>query len=78
MKIIKVLGSGCTKCKKAAELIEKVAAEQGVAVTVSKETDPQTIMSYGVMSTPAVVIDEVLVHTGSVPQEASVKEWLAK
>lgn len=78
MKIIKVLGSGCTKCKKAAELIEKVAVEQGVAVEVSKETDPQTIMSYGVMSTPAVVIDEVLVHTGSVPQESSVKEWLAK
>lgn len=78
MKIIKVLGSGCTKCKKTAELIEKVASEQSVTVTVSKETDPQIIMAYGVMSTPAVVIDEVLVHTGSVPQETSVKEWLAK
>ena len=77
MKQIKVLGSGCTKCKKTAEIIEKVANEQGVSVAVSKVTDPQTIMAYGVMSTPAVVIDEKLVHSGSVPPAAQIKEWLA-
>jgi small redox-active disulfide protein 2 len=77
MKMIQVLGSGCAKCKKAAELIEKVAVEQNVAVSVTKETDPQTIMAYGVMSTPAVVIDEVLIHSGSVPQESQIKTWLA-
>ncbi|MBD5769469.1 thioredoxin family protein [Marinomonas colpomeniae] len=76
MKIIKVLGSGCAKCIKTAELIEKIANEQGVSVSVYKEASPEAIMSYGVMSTPAVVIDETLVHTGSIPQTSQVKEWL--
>lgn len=76
MKTIKVLGTGCAKCIKTAELIEKVAQEQGISVAVTKETDPQVIMAYGVMSTPAVVIDEQLIHSGSVPQAAQVKEWL--
>jgi small redox-active disulfide protein 2 len=76
MKQIKVLGSGCTKCIKTAELIEKVANEQGVSVSVAKETDLQTIMAYGVMSTPAVVVDEKLVHSGSLPQISQIKEWL--
>ncbi|MCE2596002.1 thioredoxin family protein [Motilimonas cestriensis] len=76
MKQIKVLGSGCTKCVKTAELIEQVANEQGVAVSVIKETDPQTMLAYGVMSTPAVVIDEKLVHAGSMPQAVQIKEWL--
>lgn len=76
MKQIKVLGSGCTKCVKTAELIEQVANELGVAVSVIKETDPQTILVYGVMSTPAVVIDEKLVHAGSMPQAVQIKEWL--
>tara|TARA_R110002096_G_scaffold152824_6_gene316089 strand:- start:10688 stop:10924 length:237 start_codon:yes stop_codon:yes gene_type:complete len=76
MKQIKVLGSGCKKCVKTAELIEKVASEHEISVSVSKETSPQVIMSYGVMSTPAVVIDEILVHSGSVPELSEIKEWL--
>lgn len=76
MKQIKVLGSGCAKCTKTAELIEKIAAEQAVEVSVRKETDPQVIMAYGVMSTPAVVMDEQLVHTGSMPSSEQVKKWL--
>jgi small redox-active disulfide protein 2 len=76
MKQIKVLGSGCTKCVKTAELIEKVASELHISVSVSKEASPQMIMSYGVMTTPAVVIDENLVHSGSVPECSKIKEWL--
>ena len=76
MKQIKVLGSGCAKCVKTAELIESVAGEMGVAVSVSKETNPQAIMGYGVMSTPAVVIDEKVIHTGSVPKASQIEEWL--
>ncbi len=77
MKIIKVLGTGCAKCIKTAELINRIAAEQSISVSVSKETDPQIIMAYGIMSTPAVVIDEKLVHSGSIPQTLQVKEWLS-
>lgn len=77
MKIIKVLGSGCAKCSKTVDLIKAVAQEQGTAVSVEKETNPQTMMEYGVMSTPAVVIDDTLIHSGSVPQTSQIKEWLA-
>lgn len=76
MKNIKVLGSGCTKCTKTAELIQKLAAELGVEATVVKETDAEVIMGYGVMRTPAVVVDELLVHSGSIPTQADITGWL--
>lgn len=78
MKQIKVLGSGCKKCTKTADSIGRIALEQGVEVTVTKETDLQVIMSYNVMSTPAVVIDEQLVHSGSMPHTDQIIEWLSK
>jgi len=76
MKVIKVLGTGCTKCVKTAEAINNVAAELKIDVYVSKETDPEVIMSYGVMSTPAVVVNESLVHSGSVPSRPEIESWL--
>lgn len=76
MKEIKVLGSGCAKCVRTAELIERAAIESGVSVSVSKETDPEVIMNYGVMRTPAVVIDDKLVHSGSIPDLKIIEEWL--
>ncbi len=76
MKNIKVLGSGCAKCVKTAEFIEKIAAEKQVAVSVVKETNPEKIMAYGVMSTPAVVIDEQVVHSGSMPERQQIESWL--
>jgi len=57
MRNVKVLGTGCTNCKTTLKLIEEVAAEKGVAVQLEKVEDIQAIMGYGVMSTPAVVID---------------------
>jgi glutaredoxin len=76
MKNILVLGSGCAKCTKTAETIEKIAGELDVQVAVTKETNPQVIMRYGVMSTPAVVINEKLVHSGSIPHRENVINWL--
>ena len=76
MKNIIVLGSGCTKCKKTAELIESIAKELEVAVSISKETSPEVMMSFGVMSTPAVVVDNKLVHSGSIPQQEKITSWL--
>lgn len=77
MKQIKVLGSGCSKCIKTAEIIAKVAADSGVEVDVIKETNPEAIMGYGVMSTPAVVIDEQVVHAGRIPTQDEIRGWLA-
>jgi predicted thioredoxin/glutaredoxin len=76
MKEIEVLGSGCAKCVKTAELIQMVADDCGIQVQVVKESRPEVIMKYGVMSTPAVVIDKQLIHSGSVPDRKRVEEWL--
>ncbi|SHG45879.1 Thioredoxin domain-containing protein [Marinomonas polaris DSM 16579] len=75
MKQVKVLGSGCSKCVKTAELIKAIAAENEVSVNVEKETSAEVIMSYGVMSTPAVVIDDVVVHYGSIPDKKKIQSW---
>lgn len=77
MKAIKVLGSGCTKCSKTADSIAAIAAELGVEINLIKVTDAETIMNYGVMSTPAVVVDEVVVHSGSIPHREQITGWLA-
>lgn len=76
MKTIKVLGSGCAKCTKTAEAIQHIADELNVKVTVKKETNMEAIMAYGVMSTPAVVVDEKLVHSGSIPHRTDIETWL--
>ena len=76
MKNIKVLGTGCTKCKNTVAIIEKVAQEQGIDIKLEKVEDLAQIMSYAVMSTPAVVLDGKVVHKGSVPTADEIKVWL--
>lgn len=76
MKTFEVLGTGCTKCVKTAEAIERIAKEKGQEVQVVKVTDPARIMEYQVMSTPAVALDGKLVHAGSIPQKEQVLAWL--
>jgi len=75
VKNIKVLGSGCAKCTKTAEVIANLAYELNIPADVEKVTDAQVIMAYGVMSTPAVVVDEQLVHSGSVPSREEMTKW---
>ncbi|WP_448508162.1 thioredoxin family protein [Immundisolibacter sp.] len=75
---IKVLGTGCANCKATLKLIEDVAAEKGVAVRIEKVEDIQGIMSYGVMSTPGVVIDGKVVHAGGIPERKKVESWLGQ
>ena len=76
MKEIKVLGTGCANCNTTLKLIEEVAAEKGVAITLSKVEDLPEIMKYGVMSTPGVVIDGKVVHAGGIPARAKIAGWL--
>ncbi len=76
MKTIKVLGTGCRNCETTANLI-KIAAEQArVEIRLEKVTDLAEIMSYGVMSTPGVVVDGRLVHAGGLPAPDQVREWV--
>ncbi len=76
MKDIKVLGSGCAKCVKTAELIQTIADEKNISIQLSKETSPEVIMNFGVMSTPAVVVDNQVVHSGSIPDKAKIESWI--
>jgi small redox-active disulfide protein 2 len=74
---IKVLGTGCANCKNTITLIEQVAKDKGVPVTLSKVEELRDIMGYGVMSTPGVVIDGKVVHSGGVPSRDKIEQWLA-
>ncbi|MDD3248388.1 MAG: thioredoxin family protein [Methanosarcina sp.] len=73
---IEILGTGCVKCKKTKENIEKVLKETGVEAEVLKVEDFETIMKYGVMVTPAVVIDGEVKLAGKVPDEKEIRKWI--
>jgi len=75
MKIIKVLGTGCANCQNTLKLVAEVAQAKGVEIQIEKVEDLQQIMSYGVMSTPGVVIDGKVVHAGGVPARSKVEAW---
>jgi small redox-active disulfide protein 2 len=76
MKDIKVLGSGCANCRTTLKLIEEAARARGVEVQIEKVEDMAAILSYGVMSTPGVVIDGKVVHAGGVPDRKKIESWL--
>ena len=76
IKEIEVFGSGCKKCIKTAELIQAIADDCGVTVRVVKESSAEIMLKYGVMSTPAVVVDKQLVHSGFIPDSDTIAEWL--
>lgn len=76
MKQIKVLGSGCSKCRTTIDLIEQVAKEMHVDIQIDKVQDVDAIRGYGVMSTPAVVVDNKVVHAGGLPSRDKIHQWL--
>ena len=73
---IKVLGTGCANCATTLKLIADAASARGVSVELEKVEDLQTIMGYGVMSTPGVVVDGKVVHAGGIPSKESIDCWL--
>ena len=73
---IKVLGSGCSRCHKTLEIVNKVVCEYHVDANVEYVTDMMRIMEYNVMSMPAIVIDGVVRVKGAVPSESEVKQLL--
>ena len=76
MKNIKVLGTGCANCKTTLKLIDDAAKVQGVEVELEKVEELSEIMSYGVMSTPGVVVDGTVVHAGGLPSNEAINSWL--
>ncbi|MEK8210349.1 thioredoxin family protein [Paenibacillus sp. FSL L8-0696] len=74
--IIKILGTGCTNCKKLEAHAREALKELGIDATVEKVEDIQGIMAYGVMNTPALVVDEQIKVTGRVPSVNDIKQYL--
>lgn len=73
---IEILGTGCPKCKKTKENVEKVLKETGVEAEVVKVEDFETILNYGVMVTPALVIDGDVKLAGRVPGPEEIRNWI--
>lgn len=74
--IIKVLGPGCKNCDRLESATRKAMKDLGLDAEVEKVTDFSTIAAYGVMSTPALVVDEEVIVSGRVPTDTEVRDLL--
>ena len=77
MVTIKVLGPGCSNCKKLAYLAERAVTHLALKAKIEKVTDYGEIMKYPILSTPGLVINEKLVASGRIPSEAEITTFLA-
>ncbi len=75
---IKVLGPGCAKCNKTEKIIRKTVDELNLNVQIEKISDMLKISEYGVMATPAVVVNGEVKIVGKVPKKNDIKSWLEK
>jgi small redox-active disulfide protein 2 len=73
---IEILGTGCPKCKKLNELVEEAINDLGVSAEIIKVTDINKIIDYGVMVTPALVIDGEIKVAGKIPEIVEIKKWI--
>ena len=75
---IQVLGTGCPKCKKLAEAAEATASNLGIEYELEKVTDINEIVSFGVIATPALVVDGDVKVTGRIPTTQEMEAMLSK
>lgn len=77
MKTVKVYGPGCKRCEATEQMVRETARKLGIEVDLEKVTDPKSIAMAGVMSTPGLMVDGKLVHTGGLPDSAKLGAWLS-
>ena len=77
MKQIEILGPGCPKCQKLTEAAQEAAAQIGLECNIVKVTDIQKITSYGIMMTPALVVDGQVKVSGKIPNLDDLKKMLS-
>ena len=75
---IKILGTGCSKCKTLEKLTRDVVSKNGIDATITKVEDIVEIMKYNIMTTPALVIDGKVVTKGIIPSATEIKQLLTK
>ena len=76
MTIVKILGSGCTNCRKLEAVAREAAAAAGIEAEFVKVTDLEDIMAFDILATPGLVIDDKLVSSGRIPTKAEIQGWL--
>ncbi len=76
MKTIQILGSGCAKCQKLADAAEAAARDLGIEYRLEKITDIKRFVEFGVMMTPAMVVDGELKVSGKIPTDQALKQML--
>lgn len=76
LMVIKILGSGCANCKKLEANAREAVKELGIEATIEKVQNFKDIMAYGVMKTPALVVDEKVKVMGRVPSVEDIKKYL--
>jgi small redox-active disulfide protein 2 len=77
MKTVKILGPGCANCRKLEAIARDAAASAGIEAEFVKVTDMNDILAFDILSTPGLVVDNMVVSSGRIPTQAEVKEWLA-
>lgn len=74
--IIKVFGTGCSRCKETEEIVRKAVQNAGISATVEKVSDLKEMMKAGVLTTPAITIDGTLACSGRIPDQGEVVSWI--
>ncbi len=75
---IKILGPGCPRCGEVEKRVRNALAELGVAADVEKVTDIKTMMSYGILATPGLVINGEVQCAGRIPRPEEIRAWIAE
>lgn len=73
---IKILGTGCPRCRTVAELVNQVLEENNIEGTVRKVEDIGDIMAYGIMLTPGIVINDKVKFSGGIPKKEDILKWI--
>lgn len=74
--LVKILGTGCAKCKKLEEKVKEVASKNNIPADFQKVTEIQDIMQYKIMMTPGLVINEKVKSAGIIPNDETILQWL--
>ncbi len=75
-KVIKILGTGCPKCQSMTGVVKDVVSENNIDATIEKVEDIMEIMKFNIMTTPALVIDDIITIKGRVPSKGEVMRLL--
>ncbi len=74
--VVKILGTGCAKCKKLEANVREVASKNNISADFEKVDDIPDIMKYGILRTPGLVINEKVVSSGIIPKDEEILSWL--